>query len=202
MRENPNVFSGMAFITHWREFFGEATHLERLALVRNPDVYSKLIEHIFDLDDTFLGIGIAERKELALAYLSNSESVDKSHRTWRDFHPDDGFGAWSNETPSQLWLLASKWPPETRVPGGVYRYVKTTDETKAKVYQGCADPIFREVILESCDGSETETIRAGTKDAESNCRRMAHSKVDVRADGGGLQAIHGRPTPRAGQGCS
>lgn len=189
LRENTSVFSRFGFIYDWRKWFDEATHLERLALVRNPGVYEDLIEKIFDPDDTELGINAEQRKELALAFLTNKDAVAKSRRRWQEFGMD-GWGWYRNTSHFQkLWELASKWPPESRVPYGIYRYVGTEDKTKAQIYQACTNPHLRCAILENSDASEDrETIKLGMQDADKTCKYVALAKVRY-LDSDALEAL-------------
>lgn len=159
LRENPEVFGVFDFIYHWQEYFQESTHLERLALVRNPNVADKLIEPIFDPGDTELGIGINERSELVKAYLTNAESIRQSFQI------------------SKLWELISKWPIFPGSPQAlVYLFLEASDGTKAKVYQGCNEPVFRQCILKNSTERDIDTLRLGMKDADEHCREIALSK--------------------------
>ena len=90
LRENEKVYLG-------KEAFQQANHLERLAFVRNPNVSNDLIEKIFDPEDKELGINLEQRKELLLAYLTNSQNLD---------------GQRNSRHLSNLWRLTSKWPSD------------------------------------------------------------------------------------------
>ena len=172
LRENPHVFGTFDFIYHWKSAFHESTHLERLALVRNPNVASELMERIFDPDDTELGIGMNERSELVRAYMTNEASVRRSHE--RD--GDIGFGLLHF---SKLWELISKWPEVPRPPQyAVYRYLWADDGTKAKVYQACDEPVLRLGILENSTERDIDTLKLGMKDADERNREIAFSKID------------------------
>lgn len=171
LRENPHVFGIFDFTHNWKSYFQESTHLERLALVRNPNVAHELIERIFDPEDTELGIGINERSELVRAYLTNADSVRWSY-------PRDGyldiFGHFS-----KLWELISKWPDVSTSPqGSVYYYLGAEDGTKAKVYQACDEPTWRTAILENSTKRDTDTLKLGMKDTHERCREIAFSKLD------------------------
>ena len=75
-----------------------------------------LIEHIFDPDDTELGIGMNERSELVYAYMTNEADVRRSYE--RNGDVGVVFCDFSN-----LWELISRWPeaPKSRK-YRVYRY--------------------------------------------------------------------------------
>jgi hypothetical protein len=157
LRENPNVFGVFDFLYNWKSYFQESTHLERLALVRNPEVAEKFIEHIFDPEDTELGIGINERSELVKAYLTNARSVRKSSHN--------------------LWHFISRWPTFPGCPQPlVYLFLEATDWTKSKVYQACHEPELRRCILKNSTERDIDTLKLGMKDADERCREIALSK--------------------------
>ncbi len=171
LRENPHVFGPFDIIFKWKSYFQESTHLERLALVRNPNVADELIERIFDPEDTELGIGINERSELVKAYLTNADSLRLSHH-------GDGY-AFTEYHFSKLWELISKWPDVSTSPQGtVYYYLGAHDGTKAKVYQACDDSVLRSAILKNSTERDTDTLKLGMKDTDERCREIAFSKFD------------------------
>jgi hypothetical protein len=159
LRENPHVFDIFDFLFKWQSYFQESTHIERLALVRNPNVCEGLIEHIFNPEDTELGIGINERSELVKAYLTNAESDRQDSLSFK------------------LWQLISKWPIFPGCPQAlVYLSLGVSDRTKAEVYQACDDPVFRQCILKNSTEQDIETLELGMKDADERCREIALSK--------------------------
>lgn len=186
LRENPTVFDSFSFITRWGEFFHEATHLERLALVRNPNVYEHLIERIFDSDDQELEINLEERKELALAFLTNKEALASSKADAALVghpYPPDG-SAWysANRFLRTLWELASKWPKESKIQPVVYRCVPAEDAIKAEIYRTCDVPVWRQMILENCNADDTHTIELGMRDSDDLCRSLAASRARQTID--------------------
>jgi hypothetical protein len=64
-----SLFANEYFEVDWEQRFAGASHLERLALMRRADLRASLIKKIFDPTAIELDIGIAERKELAIAFL-------------------------------------------------------------------------------------------------------------------------------------
>ncbi len=164
LRENPRIYSVM---TNWKARFEEATHLERLALVRNPFVGKDLIERLFDPDDGQLNIPMEQRKELIAAFLTNSEALnlDQGDRT---------------KLGDKIWPLAFKWPLESRMPADIIWYVPAGDQTKATVYRSCQDPRFREAILEHCTPDDVQTVALGMKDVDENCRAAAKHMRSAR----------------------
>lgn len=176
LRENPHIFFGvLPPLSDWKSYFDEATHLERLALVRNRQIYLPLIEKIFDPDVQELGISMEEREQLGLAYLTNTEALSMNRR---DLESYDGF-TWhaADKHFTQLWKLASKWPSKSPIPYAVYRYVWADDKTKAETYKNCEEALLRGAILENSDGSDTQTMNLGMKDEFDVNRFVACGKA-------------------------
>lgn len=185
--------------THVNSFNAEraflfATHLERLALVRNPKVVTadKLIRKIFDLEDKDegpgdrlgrlgeLGIDLGQRKELALAFVSNSGAQRDSRRDLANdpYFRMDGFEYFSTRKRwSEVWKLAAKWPPDSGVPRAVFENIGTDDDLKAEVYRDCKDAHCRYCILEGCSSRDQETIKLGIGDSDGTCRFTACAKI-------------------------
>jgi hypothetical protein len=184
LRENPTVLHGWS-TTDWIEAFRGATHLERLALMRNPETETAhaLIQKLFDYEDQELSINLEARKELILAFLTNNNALHRS----RDFkRKAGGFLAdweidiiWSTHAHvSQLWTLISKWPEGSgNLQSVVYRYIGAPDETKAEIYRTCVIPAWRRAILANCDEDDRRTIALGTQDADDLCRELAYTQI-------------------------
>ena len=185
LRENSKIYGSFGFIGRWKDFFKDASHLERLALVRNPTVYEELIEKIFDPEDKELGIELEERKELAFAFLTNKEVLAKN---WANAKIEEGSAAgfplydgssWysADKFLRKLWESASTWPNESGVPYMVYQCVPALDDVKAQTYQKCDEAALRRVILEHCSRDDADTIQLGVKDTDEACRFSACTKV-------------------------
>lgn len=184
LRENPTVF-GIG--EDWIECFREATHLERLALVRNPEVDDELMRKVFDCEDRELGISLEERGALVRAFLTNQQALSRSKSIDVRHAFDQVMGAetlgaldWVMTSGhfSQLWTLISKWPERTgNLQYAVYRYVNAPDDTKAEVYRVCAEPVWRQAILENCDPDDLQTIELGMKDPDDGCRELAYRSL-------------------------
>lgn len=143
----------------------------------------RLVKRIFDIENDEVGLDIKERAELAFAFLTNSEAIERTVSNaglklseWQDEW--DGMTRYdAGKFLEDLWLFASKWPVETKVPATVYKFIRAEDKVKASVYQACSDRFLRQFILESCNGSEAETLELGMKDSNDDCRRTAFEKV-------------------------
>jgi hypothetical protein len=164
--------------------FGNATHLERLALVRNPALVraTKLIQRLFDPDNTELEINLDQRRELALAFISNPEAQRDSRcngglfGSGQRIGPGDNWALYESSNHwSSIWRLAAKWSPESLVAHYVYENIFTDDATKEEVYRQSGNACFRGTILEGC--SSTEILKIGMKDSDGYCRFTAFSKI-------------------------
>jgi hypothetical protein len=155
--------------------------MERLALVRNERIRERFIAKLIDFEDQELGIGVDERKELILAFLSSGKVLVRNTREAGLLgYPQSRDGLTnnvSNEFLTNLWELASKWPTESGIPYLVYSTVPTNDETKARIYQKCSDPELRKTIIAYCSPHEqfSKTIELAKKDADKECREWAAS---------------------------
>jgi|CXWL01.1.fsa_nt_gi hypothetical protein len=174
--ENPR-FGGFKHLNQPIELFLEAAPLERLALMRNPEVGEKLIEQIFLYDETQLGITLAERRDLVRAFLSNTEVIKKSHKGSSDFSdgPD-----WASTTShfTRLWQHISAWPSdEESLKCFVYKTVGTDDVTRATALRESKDETTRWTILVGCDPNRhTDTLRFGRRDKDPSCRATAYQR--------------------------
>ena len=175
-----------------KDSFGQQSHLERLAYLRNRGVDRKVVESVFDLGDQTLGLDFQSRHELAAAYLTNADALLYSDGEYRrnmmrgvedpriDVADLYRYGEESEKHISKLWKLASKWPKETGVPVKVYRYVGAPDQIKEEVYKVCSDPALRCVILENCAANlHPKTLRLGLNDPDDACSRLARKALNL-----------------------
>jgi hypothetical protein len=197
LRENPSR-NDFWLSKHWQEAFESATHLERLAIVRNPHVDYDLIEKIFDPDNQQFGLNKEARVQLASAFLTNEDALDRGQTSYGDWCRRVGFEdairfvhahQRAREHFDKLWALAAKWPAtdvEFGVRYWVYRHVGADDKTKAETYKTCQEPALRRGILRNArppvdpygsshseDRSTGETTKLGLQDDDYECRRLA-----------------------------
>ena len=181
-QENPTVFSAWS-TTGWIDYFREATHLERLALMRNPEVGNPhaetLVHTIFDYEDQELDIALSARQECILAFLTNAAAVNRSRQLKVSDFIDGLSMIETREHFSHLWMLISRWPEGTgNLQAAVYRYLGAPDETKAEIYRTCPVPAWKLCILENCHEDDFQTIELGMQDADDQCRELAYTKFN------------------------
>jgi hypothetical protein len=171
---NPAFSPPLSIITDGRiefskEWWSEATHLERLSMVRHSDfLRSKILD---ELESNELGLSLEQRKELIWAFLAGRDEAD--HR-----------GS------SKLWKLVSEWPEETELQALVYRFLPTDDETAAEIYQITQRPEWRRAILcmvwDEKERSEnsgkvpyqyaySSTLNLAMTDRDPACRLLAYA---------------------------
>jgi len=163
--------------------FPNVSHLERLALVRNPRIDIELIEKIFDPKEQDLGIDLRERGELARAFLTNRNALArivrdaciKASEPARDYLPYATPRA--EQFLHKIWTLASKWPQDSWIPDWIYEHVPAPDNTKAEIYQKCSEADLRQTILRSCTDSDEKTLKNGVNDQDEWCRATACEKI-------------------------
>jgi len=186
LRENPDVFAQL--LSTVRNEFLESNHIERLALMRNPEIHwhEELLKKIFDHDNQELGITLQERKELICAFLTNKEAfdyLDKTRNLPRSEWPTFDYGmnvSGANNFLISLWELSARWPKEKPIlmPYIVYRHVPVKEETRAKIYKTEQEPVCREAILYSCTERDLETLKLGALDENERCRTAAQLTID------------------------
>ena len=197
--ENASVY--FYSFERWCGAFKAASHLERLAMVRNPHVSRELVEKIFDLENQELELEMDKRRELACAFLTNEPALNNGQLSYMDWcervDPHDAVGFLNLQEKDRrhfdkLWALASKWPSapiELGVRYWVYRYVGADDKTKAETYRTCGDnSALRKAILRntratvdpyggSSSTEDTATIKLGLEDKDHECRRLAAQRA-------------------------
>jgi hypothetical protein len=197
--ENSEVLPWFEKESDWLAWFTDATHIERLAMMRNPQVHDKFIEIVFDPEDTILGIDLEVRAQLVFAILSNKQAVEADMSSFSEWDKrGDVWGYWNMTTKQKehfpkLWTLAAKWPPESGVPYHVFRNVSIDCETKLRIYKQCEkEPALRLAILENdlpeLDESggkargPSKVLKAGKRDNDETCREMAYLKSPKRLE--------------------
>lgn len=172
--ENPDIFSHSDEAT-WHEMFSRASHLERLAMVRNPNLQSahRLLEAIFDPDDEAYGLSLEQREQLVNALLISRQALSENHRKGTSVFAQP----WDARLFSRIWRLINKWPKDAKIKRNIYLYVGTTIKTKAGIYRQCRQAALRADILRNVDSDDSDTLELGMKDTDDLCRYLAYCKA-------------------------
>jgi hypothetical protein len=163
--EALGAMAGIGMLT--KKWWSEATHLERLGMVRNREFSSCMLE---ELKSNELGLSSEQRKELIWAFLAARDEV-------RDRESND------------LWKVLAELPEETDRQALVYRFLPVDDHTAAEVYRKTGNPEWRRAILQmvwdedvmerSAEryGLHNETLDLAIKDANGVCRLLAYATL-------------------------
>ncbi len=196
LHENAYVFGGLPFMDQpWIAYFQKATHMERLALMRNPGVGTKLIEKVFDPEEKELGIDIRERRELCRAFLTNKRKLHwlKDEAGLCAEHK----GYWENLLYAEpfliaLWKLALKWPQDSDIPALIVAYVpadglsfideQTGQHKHIKVEVFRAIPRLRHMMLYRCGPRDRDVIEVAMHDEDENVRLAAFQNLSYAPD--------------------
>lgn len=172
--ENPDIFANLSY-EQWCELFVQSSHIEKLALVRNPNMQGvhKLLEAIFDPDDGQFKLTLSEREQLVNALLLSRQALSENHRKGSSVFAQP----WDARLFSRLWRLINKWPKDARIKRNIYLYIGTTIKTKAGIYRQCKQPTLRADILRNVEPDDSDTLELGMKDPDDLCRFLAHSKA-------------------------
>lgn len=168
-------FGGFKQINQPIQLFLEAAPLERLALVRNPEVGQKLIEQIFTYGESQLGITVVERRELVRAFLTNAEAIKQSHKDIFDFVDGSDWASTSSHF-RKLWETISQWPPEEKVfKQDVYRAMGANDVTRASIFRGSDDVGTKICVLENYSPDDhRDTLLLARRDKDKYIRAIAY----------------------------
>jgi hypothetical protein len=182
LRENPDIFGFIALTDKVMEWFRESSRMERLALVRNPNLNEDFVALLFDSTDTTLAVTLRERAELCLAVLTNGAFFDRAitDSGLTGSYPWDGWTWYTAERfLKRVWEHAATWPEgdDLSVQYAIYTKVPTEDETKAAVYSRSQARILREAILYSPGGYGEELFAVARHDVDESCREVAYARV-------------------------
>ncbi len=171
MYENPTLRPSA-------EHFCKASHIERLAMVRNPNVDTELVSKIYDPEDKNLSLSDADRTELVRAFCTNREIVTETNKDVFD-HEDFWDAAFSVMSYGDLWEKALKWLNRNneivRLTIRAFgtrgdKAVETYGALKDKKYVSLRRAIFENPAVQQTDSEKafqyTELLQAGLTDED------------------------------------
>lgn len=172
--ENPYLFANDTE-EDWWVTFAEGSHLERLAMVRNPNLHraSRVLDALFNPHDDALPLTLPERSELVQAMLVSRQVLTVQYRSNPTVLPVP----WDARLFSRLWHLLNQWPADSAVRHNIHLYVGTTIKTKAGIYRQTPMAVVRSDLLRAIDADDNETLELAIKDEDSNCRYIGYSKI-------------------------
>jgi hypothetical protein len=154
-----------------KTWWSEATHLERLGMVRGNSFDSQVLK-LFVLKEDDSSLSVEERKELIYVFLAGRSG----ETTPRDSEIKG------------IWELVSEWPQDSDVPPAVYRSLPTSDHVAAHVYERTQNPEWRRAILQmvfEVKGNNPRkrndyeynnaTLEQAIRDTNGLCRLLAYA---------------------------
>lgn len=182
--DHPKLHSG--FPEKWEQLLPTLSTLDRLAMMRNPDISSQFIVALMNAKLDALSIPKSEHIELLSAALLNPRPIQLSRRFGRDFYLTFGDGNPPDEVYAEMWNVAVERWLETPIPYRVFRFIQTTPKVKLVTYQRLAEEKhwgLREAILSGSDPSrDGAVLKLGLSDPKDSCKWIAEERCgDYRA---------------------
>lgn len=139
--ENPESLFLLSFDEGIKPMFKKLTHMERLALMRNPCVDKELVLKICAIDDNDFSLKDKERKELILAFCTNQKHIENSKKHFLDDSFLDGEDAYlSTELYPKLYDKAFEWiDKDPHITAAIYKAFSCKGEKKLEIYKKIKD---------------------------------------------------------------
>jgi hypothetical protein len=171
----------------WELQFRAFSSLDRLALMRNPDLSFKYVVALLNADTAELGITREEHANVVRAGAFNPRIVWSSRHHGRDFWVGfDGGGEAPFREFGQMWETSiNRWLDIPSVPYAFLKFIQTTPRVKLAVYQQLLDmpesqsPKFlRVALIESCDPlTDKDVLKVAWNDPDKSCKEAAEKRV-------------------------
>ena len=174
---------------NWKVEFQKMSSLDRLGLMRNPDLSKYYVLALLQTPTQELQITREEHASVAIAAAVNQDLIGSSR--WHGRRNFKGFD-WSPpfEEFGQMWeTCLTHWMDQPSVPFFFFRYIQTVPEKKLAVYRALLerteDDVLacREAIVKSCDRIlDRELLKAAWDDPHRHCRRFAKERIGEHAE--------------------
>ena len=171
----------------WKEHFHSLTQLERLGLMRNPELSMQYVVALLDTASGGLQISQQEHIAVLTAAAQNPTLIGRSRNTVRR-----EWGEWDPpfEEYGQMWKLAlDKWL-NSEVPYVFIKYIQTTPEVKLEIYnrllekrEATEQKVLRREVIRSCDPfDDRNVLKVAWDDPDEECRKIAEERVGSFTD--------------------
>jgi hypothetical protein len=180
------LFHSWGVPQRWEELVAGMSTLDRLALVRNPDISSRFIVSLMKAESDALSIPQSEHIELLSAALLNPRPIQLSRRFGRDFYLTFGDGNPPDDVYEEIWNVAVERWLETPIPYRVFNFIQTTPKVKLATYQRLAEEkhwgLRKEILRGSDPSKDRAVLKLGLADPKDSCKWIAEERCgDYRA---------------------
>lgn len=177
----------------WREQLQNISQLERLGLMRNPELSMRFIVTLLDTPSEELNMTRKEHANVLCAAATNPKIVGSSRFTGRIGWVGGGEGNPPFKEYGTMWTLClDKWTDESRVPYLFFKYIQTTPEVKLAIYtrllEKAEDQWLRAEVIRSCDPfDDGPVLKMAWNDPDENCREIARERIGGLTEFVGVQ---------------
>jgi hypothetical protein len=180
----------------WPTRFRTMTQLERLGLMRNPELSSRFILDLLQTPTEELNITREEHATVVRASALNPGIINGSRLHARDYWMVEGDVNPPAEEYGKLWdACIDKWTDEFGVPYSFFSHVQTTPKKKLEIYTRLlsnhdkTQAGLREAIIKGSDPmKDKEVLKAAWTDPNERCRLVAKERVGVYTKYVGVEA--------------
>jgi hypothetical protein len=164
----------------WKEQLQRMSQLERLGLMRNPELSKYYLVALLETPTEELDMSRKEHVKILCAAAVNPRLIESSRSTgrkaWKGM--DDWFPPF--EEYGKMWdLCLDKWIDDFPVPYLFIKYIQTTPEVKLAAYTSLLnDEHLRKEVVRTCDPFiDTPVLKVAWDDPDEECRKIARERV-------------------------
>jgi hypothetical protein len=170
----------------WKERFQEMSQIERLGLMRNPELSMNYVVALLETASEDLNVTREEHVAVLWAAAVNPSLVNGSRRTGRETWTGGDMANPPFKEYGRMWeLCLDRWLDQQLVPYLFFKYIQTTPEVKLAAYnrllekrEGSDYTSLREEVIRSCHPFIDERVlKLAWVDPEEKCRKIARERV-------------------------
>jgi len=167
----------------WKDQMRNMSHIERLGLMRNPELLRHYVVALLETPSEELGMTRKEHGEVLSAAAVNPHLVGGSRRYGREAYTDGEYGNPPSEEYGKMWeFCLDKWIDQPPVPYLFVKYIQTTPEVKLATYNRLLEKAdykwLREEVIRTCDPFiDHKVLKMVWNDPDEGCRRIAAERV-------------------------
>jgi hypothetical protein len=166
---------------NWKHGLAALSQIERLAMVKSPDLNVDLILAIMKKSPSELNMEESEYTEIVSVAVLNPNLIERSRRQGRSWYLTCGDGNPPMEEFAEMWeLAATTWLKKNPVPYRIFSFIQTKASVKLDIYRrlgGKENEIFREAIVSGCEPCEDrELLKLSLNDERDSIKDAAYER--------------------------